>query len=284
MNLSKLFICLAIGNACFSSYINASDDNFFQIYQDAAISSASGTPWSSSRQLQLVQRANEFSSQTLDKYQEKFYPMSEEDLKEFYYVNQTNTIPFFAYSSMIDMQSGAVKAISAEAASTQTTAMAFGIQRIFNREMPAATVEGGWGKLKRYNDLAILNIFKKEDAVLNGVIFQLPISDLMILSKREVGYNLIPVAVTNWSDAIDEQKEPEFFIAYTFMAPERTTYTNTYVNPIPGYLNFLQNGLKLQGNDFLAMWWATTYLADQKTLVNVLPYKDVDLNANKEKP
>lgn len=288
MSLSKLFFYLTIITTCFSSVIQANNDNFYRAHQDSAISSAAGTPWNATRQLQLVQKAGDFSSQTINNFPQKSHPINESDLKEIFAANQSKTIPFFAYSSMIDMQSGAAKAISPAAAATQTPAVAFGIQRIFNREMPASTVQGGWGALKRPNDLAILNVFEKEDAVLNGVVFQLPISDFMILSKREVGYDLIPVVVTKWSEAIDNEKEPEMFIAYTFRAlnptkEETTPYTSAHVNPIPGYFNFLQNGLNIQGNDFKAMWWATTYLADQKTLVSALPYQDIDLNTNNTK-
>jgi|688.fasta_scaffold26755_2 hypothetical protein len=287
MKLSQLFIGLVVGSACFSSFVYANDDYFYRAYQDFAISSAAGTPWNATKQVQLVQKAKDFGSQMITRFPQKSYPINEVDLEAVFQENQSSTIPFFAYSSMIDIQSGAAKAISPEAASTQTPAVAFGIQRTFNREMPAATVEGGWGKLKRSNDLAILNVFEKEDAVLNGVVFQLPLSDLMILSKREVGYDLIPVVVTKWSDACDDQKEPEMFIAYTFRAPnpstEGSSYTSAHINPIPGYFNYLQIGLQLQGDDFKAMWWATTYLADQKTLVTSLPYQDVDLNAVEEK-
>ena len=237
------------------------------------------------RHLKLVQKANDLYSQFSEHLHRKTYPLSEEDLQQIYLEAQSHTIPFFTYSSMIDKEAGAVKAISPDAAATQFPAIAFGIQRTFNREMAASTVEGGWGVLKRPNDLAILNVFEKKDAVLNGVVFQLPLSDLLILSKREVGYDLIPVVAMRWHDAIDEKNEPEIFIAYTFQAPnyngEGIRYTHANINPIPGYFNYLQKGLNLVGDDFKAMWWATTYLADQKTVVNELPYRIIDLKAPK---
>lgn len=285
MKILQFITVLSIGATSFFTSVHADEDNSYSIHQESAISSAAGTPWNAIRQLELVQKANGFRSQQ-ENLQKKSYPISEEELQQIYDSAQSATIPFFAYSSMIDMDSGAVKAISTDAAATQTPAIAFGIQRTFNREMAAATVEGGWGTLKRPNDLAILNVFDKEDAVLNGVVFQLPLSDLLILSKREVGYDLIPVIVTRWSEAIDGQAEPQLILAYTFQAPnysgEGTRYTNTSVNPIPGYFNFLQKGLNQFEDDFKAMWWATTYLADQKTLVNQLPYQIIDLKANKE--
>jgi hypothetical protein len=272
MNILKLIVVLSVG--VFAS-IHADEDNFYRTYQEAAVSSAAGTPWSATRQIGLVQKANALRSQSNQLVQKKSYPISEEDLRDIYAQNEQ--ITFFAYSSMIDRESGAAKAISVEGAATQTPAVAFGIQRTFNREMAAATVAGGWGALKRPNDLAILNVFEKQDAALNGVIFQLPLSDLLILSKREVGYDLIPVIVTRWSDAVDDQKEPEMFLAYTFQAPHDPRYTNVTINPVPGYFNFLQKGLNLMGEDFKAMWWATTFLADQKTRVNELPYHVIDL-------
>lgn len=284
MKLLQLFTVLSMGIAPFlTTMVHADTENSFQIHQEAAISSAAGTPWCAARHVELVQKANALHSQFCEKHQRKTYPMSEEDLKKIYQTAQSETIPFFTYSSMIDIEAGAVKAISANAAATQILAIAFGIQRTFNREMAAATVAGGWGALKRPNDLAILNVFEKKDAVLNGVVFQLPLSDLLILTKREVGYNLIPVIAMRWHDALDGKKEPEMFVAYTFQAPDYTgegvRYTNANVNPIPGYFNYLQKGLNLMGDDFKAMWWATTYLADQSTVVNVLPYQVVDLKA-----
>lgn len=285
MKLLRLFTVLSIGIAPFlTSMACADEENSYRIHQEVAISSAAGAPWSAQRHLELVQKAKNLHSQCSKNFQRKSFPMSEEDLRQIYQEAQSNKILFFTYSSMIDMEAGAVKAISPEAAATQMPAIAFGIQRTFNREMAATTVEGGWGALKRPTDLAILNVFEKEDAVLNGVIFQLPLSDLLILSKREVGYDLIPVVAMHWDEAIDGKKEPEIFIAYTFQAPnykgEGVRYTNANINPIPGYFNFLQKGLNLVGEDFKAMWWATTYLADQKTVVNELPYRIIDLKAD----
>jgi hypothetical protein len=251
--------------------------NPYGIYQREAIQSAETLPWSPARHQDLLKAAALHAS-LIEGVQELTYPVSEADLQKIF--GTSSTIPFFAYSSMIDKDAGAVKAISAEGAHTREPAIAFGIQRTFNREMAAATVEGGWGPLQRPNDLAILNVFRKEDAILNGVLFELPLSDMLILSKREVGYKLIPVLITRWNDALD-RREPEVILAYTFQAPdyagEEIRYTNDHVNPIPGYFHFLQKGLNVMGDDFKTMWWSTTYLADQNTQVNELPFGSIDL-------
>jgi hypothetical protein len=285
MSLISRFFLLSISVVCgFSLSLPAEEENFYQKYRYSAISSAAGTPWSAEQHLRLVQQANAFREELAHQFKQKAYPISEEDLKEIYQNAESDRILFFAYSSMIDKESAAVKAISAESAATQAPAIAFGIQRTFNRELPAETVEKGWGPLKRYNDLAILNVFDKEDSVLNGVIFSLPLSDLLVLSKREVGYNLIPVVVMLWENACNEEANHEMFIAYTFQAPdytgEGTHFTNSHINPIPGYFHFLQNGLNLFGSDFTAMWWATTFLSDQATLVKELPYQDPRLKSS----
>lgn len=273
----KIFITLiAIG---FSFALNATDNPYKEL-RAAAISGASGTPWSAGKQIELVEKANALSPTLIDGRKRLAYPISEKDLKGIY--GELKTIPFFAYSSMIDKNAGAVKAISLEGAATQTLGVAFGIQRTFNRQLPASTVEKGYGVLRRPNDVAILNVFEKEDAIINGVIFQLSLADLMILSKREVGYELIPVLAMKWEDVVSGKVEPEIFVAYTFLAPDVTVnvdaYTSEHVNPIPGYVNFLQAGLNAQGEDFKAMWWATTFLADKKTSIRELPYKEIDLS------
>jgi hypothetical protein len=275
----KLFTTLVALGISFALYANS--DNPYSSLRSAAISGASGTPWGAARQVELVEKATALRSSLIHEGMNLAYPISEDALKGIY--GDQKTIPFFAYSSMIDINAGAVKAISPEGAATQTPAIAFGIQRTFNRQLPASTVEGGYGALRRPNDVAILNAFEKEDAVINGVTFQLSPSDLMILSKREVGYALIPVLAMKWDDAVKGNSEPEIFVAYTFLAPDVTinmdAYTSEHVNPIPGYVNFLQSGLNAQGEDFKAMWWATSFLADKKTSVRELPYHEVDLKA-----
>lgn len=275
MKLFGFLTSLGIGVLFLVSELRASEENPYCIHQKAAITSAVGTPWKAVRHLEIVEAA---AFQTQNHYR-RVYPISEADLQQLYQEEQREVIPFFAYSSMIDKEAGAVKAISPEAAATQTPAIAFGLQRTFNRKMNSETVQGGWGALQRENDLAILNVFEKQDAVLNGVVFQLPLSDLLILAKREVGYDLIPVWIQDWDNARNEQQKPEIFLAYTFQAPDHTGFTSAHVNPIPGYLNYLQKGLEGLGEDFKAMWWATTYLADKKTSVSELPYRYIDLNA-----
>ncbi|CCB86044.1 putative uncharacterized protein [Parachlamydia acanthamoebae UV-7] len=253
------------------------ENNPYQLFKDAAINSTVGTPWKAKKHQELIQQVTA-ARPDIVKVKTLAYPISEENLKELY-GNQTS-VPFFAYSSLIDKGSPTAKTISSQALETLTPAVAFGIQRVFNREMPSNVAEK-WGNVRRSNDVAVLNAFVKNDAVLNGVLLQLPLPDLLTLTKGEVGYDLMPVLVVRWNDALDESKPAELILAYTLIAPDYKgtgdRYTNDKINPIPGYVKFLQNGLKNFGEDYEAMWWATTFLADKKTLINEMPDHEVNM-------
>jgi len=255
------------------SFVGVCDDNPYRVHNQAAIAAAAGTPWSAARHLFLVERVNEqFLTQIVLPY-----PIAQDDLKGLY--GKQKTVPFFAYSSMIDPESAAAQAISPTGRSSFQPAVAFGIQRVFNRELDHKVVTAKFGPLRRDNDLAILNAFEKQDVAVNGVLFNLTLPDLLILANREVGYDLIPVPVILWDEAMGDE-EPSIIVAYTFRAPdyigEGTRYTNPAINPIPQYVALLQKGIQQLGEDFEAMWWATTYLADKKTPLSEMPYHEVD--------
>lgn len=272
---------LALIAACsFSSFASAEESvNPYQAHKEAAMTAVTGAPWSAERHLYLMKKVERVKEQLLSNAKRIEFPIEEEELKELF--KNSQTIPFFAYSSLIDKNSPAAKAISEASLATHTPAVGFGLARIFNRVMDASVAEK-WGPLARPNDVAILNAFEKEDAATNGVVLQLSFEDLQILAKREVGYDLVPILVTLWDDAVEPGKrDPVIFLAYTFIAPDNlhkcTRYTCPFVNPIPGYVAFLQNGLKPFGKDFEAMWWATTYLADKHTQLGELVHQEIDL-------
>ena len=115
---------------------------------------------------------------------------------------------------------------------------------------------------------------KSVHAIINGVLLQLSLSDLQILWKREVGYDLIPVLAMSWDEAANVQQDrPAIILAYTFRAPDYTRegvrFTNPAINPIPGYVEYLQKGLKQRG------------LADKHTLLLEMIDREIDLEARK---
>lgn len=289
MKINKIITVLLVSGMCSSAMAYELNSTYetespYKAHREAAVSSAVGTPWNAKRHKQLIKSATDASA-LLEDAPDLSYPISEESLKEIY--GDKATIPFFAYSSLIDKESPAAKAITPTALATLTPAIAFGVQRTFNRKMPGSAAEN-WGALRRPNDVAILNAFEKEDAVANGVVLQLPMADLMVLAKREVGYDLVPVLAMRWNDAIDSNKTPELFVAYTFIAPDYEgsgeQFTSDQINPIPGYVTFLQKGLKPFGEDFEAMWWATTFMGDKETPLSEVIYSDIDLGETPAAP
>jgi hypothetical protein len=279
--MKKIIALSCLVTICFSAAAFCEGmDNPYQIHSKAAILSVTDTPWNAERHIALVEKANEQKGRLMNGAPSKSYPISESDLKALYEHLNEKTIPFFAYSSLIDNESSAAKAISSEGILTSQPAIAFGIQRTFNREMDPKVAEN-FGALRRPNDVAILNCFEKKDAIANGVLLQLSLPDLRILCKREVGYDLIPVLAMLWDEAADAQQDhPSLILAYTFRAPDYTgegeRFTNPAINPIPGYVEYLQKGLKQRGKNFEAMWWSTTYLADKHTLLSEMIDREID--------
>jgi len=287
MKINKILTMWLVTGVCSTAFAFETNSSYqtdspYQAHKETAVSSAVGTPWKAKRHKQLIKSVTDATG-LLENAQDLTYPISEESLKEIY--GDKATIPFFAYSSLIDKESPAAKAISPTSLATHAPAIAFGLARTFNRQMPSSAAEN-WGPLRKPNDVAILNAFEKEDAVVNGVVLQLPLADLMILAKREVGYDLVPVLAMRWNDALDENKSPELFVAYTFIAPDYEgtgeQFTNDRINPIPGYVTFLQKGLQPFGEDFEAMWWATTYMGDKETPLSEVIYSDIDLATTPE--
>lgn len=173
----------------------------------------------------------------------------------------------FGYGSLVNPESAA-RTLSPEAMKTYQPAVAFGMQRTFNRKV---TDTERWGPRERPSDVGMLNVFKtgnQLDAV-NGVIFAVNREDLEALIKREVGYDLVPIPIVSWKEAIDSQATPNFQTAYVFLSPEEPrqgkVFVDPCVNPVPGYAMASKEGAALNGKSFLKLWLESTFLADRKT-------------------
>lgn len=237
------FLTLAIASACCLSSLGEATP--YQIHRESAMISAVGAPWSAEQHLNLLEKAHQ-NATLLEETVTIARPYTEEDLQELY--QNRDTIPFFDYSNLMDPES-----------STHTPAIAFGILRTFNYVMAP-------------NDMAILNVFEKEDAITNGVLLDLTYADLLTLSAKEVGCDLMPMLVTYWDQATNQ--DPQIFVAYTFIAYDNLNkclrYTSPFANPNPDYVTHLQKWVTQFGKDFEMMWWATTYLADKQTSLGEL--------------
>lgn len=210
----------------------------------------------------LSAQAQRFSAEHLAKYPNFEYPVKDPQLITALFPDEKAVI--FGYGSLVNKTSAA-RTLSPEVMSTYKPVLAFGLKRLFNYKVGST---GNWGTPERPTDLAMLNVFKtgNMDNMVNGVTFEVPLSDLRQLIKREIGYDLVAIPVIAWDDKGDN---PHFFVAYTFSASSEQrdgkSFISPCINPVPGYARASRDGAAAIGKEFLDFWVKTTYLADKKT-------------------
>ncbi len=245
-----LAVCLLF-NLCIYSTVIADEENFY--------------PWSDEKHAFMVDHATKVWSSKIFSYPTLQYPVS--DPEQLYSIYNRETIPIFSYGSLLNKES-ASRTLSEKAMTTHRPAVSFGTKRVFDRHVPTTT---RWGPMERPNDTGMLNIIQTDDLshVVNGVVIEVDIDDLKNLLYREEGYDLVPIVVTCWIDAVDGEATPQFFVAYTFQASDEERddihYTNRYINPVPGYALASKKGAEQYGESFLNLWVSSTYLADKET-------------------
>ena len=107
--------------------------------------------------------------------------------------------------------------------------------------------------------------------VINGIVMDVDSKDLFRLIQREIGYDLVPMLVADWEEAISENPSIKMEIAYTFIVPNELRngidYTQPKSYPLKEYLHAIQKGSAVFGHQFLDFWNATTYLGNGTTTV-----------------
>lgn len=175
----------------------------------------------------------------------------------------------FGYGSLMNKTSAA-RSMKPEAVDSMKPAVAFGVKRLFNYTVHDPS---RWGNEQNRKERAMLNIAPTLNisSMANGVVVEVDAEDLTKLVDRETGYDLIPILVVSWDDAISQNPEIEVRVAYTFAAAnelrDHTAYTSTEFYPVVGYLHAVQEASQSYGPSFGAFWNATTYLADGTTSV-----------------
>lgn len=168
------------------------------------------------------------------------------------------SIKIFSYGSLMDFDSAA-NTLSEQSMKTFKPAVAFGVKRLFNRDVPIKP-NSKWGIPKNENARGMLNLVKEEDQMVNGVIFEVRREDIPSLLYREEGYDLIPVIAKDW-----EANNAKCDIAYTFYAPPESPYTSNSIDPRPKYYELSRDAAKHYGPEFYDLWFSSTYLSDGKT-------------------
>jgi len=254
MNKILLIIYLAISA---SSILTAETDPFLML-----------SPWGLPRQEFLAEQGKAYSTGLEKKYPTLEYPISKESLAKLFTLWGASKIEFVGYGSLVNPASAA-KTVSQEVIDTFRPVVCFGGKRIFERNY---VNNAHWGKRIRNNDNGMLNVIpvKNLSQMFNGVSMQVSLEEMVHLTEREIGYDLIPMLTLHWDEAMDQNnRTPKFFLAYIFSASSEKRgneiHVSPCVNPVPGYSYFSMAGAAEYGKAFLKFWVDTTYLADRKT-------------------
>ncbi len=166
------------------------------------------------------------------------------------------TIDIFSYGSLMDRQS-ASKTMSEKTLQTMRPAVAFGVKRLFNRDVPIKP-NSKWGQPNNPQARGMLNVVPSDAKdVVNGVVFTVSVDEIPDLLYREEGYNLIPVVVQNWKESGHN------YYAYTFSA--QAPYTNDTIDPRPMYYELSRDASGRYDPAFYSLWFQTTFQSDGKT-------------------
>jgi len=201
--------------------------------------------------------------------------------KEFLWPNWVETIKdqakkhgsvsFIGYGSLINPESS--KRTLGETYNQVVTA--FGVKRIFNFSLGDEDYIENGGRNKKSSDpshRACLNVVEAEDdnTKLVGVLVNLKLDQIDAFTKREHGYDIIPV---------DYESSKSSGEAYVLIARGKGVGIGHMVQddilPNESYLQTCIDGAKTHGDEFLAAWLDSCYLADGKTkLIESSFYKE----------
>jgi hypothetical protein len=193
----------------------------------------------------------------------------ETDLRE----SGRKTIRLFGYGSLLNLES-ALRTFPGTA-ERFTPALAFGIVRLFNFEMPEA-VRRRYTLFKNPLERGLLNarVTGFMTDVANGVLVDVGIDEIQALRTREVGYDLRPLVCVPW----ERGSEAVPVLAYVLTCPDRLwegrPLTNRELSPHRGYLRQCCEGAKSYSEGFGRFWQETTYLADGETRISTTSWME----------
>jgi hypothetical protein len=168
------------------------------------------------------------------------------------------------YGSLMNAKSAArtVRPVSAA-----RPVIAFGVRRVFNYIMPDDLL-AKLGRSSVRPARAALNVYPSPDPgdAVNGVYIEVPLEDVPALREREKGYDLRPAACLNWNTPGGEP-----FVGHILCAPDAPSmgerHTDDTLQPQPEYASLCREGAASFGEEFVAFYLATTFLADRCTTV-----------------
>ncbi|MCP5113940.1 MAG: hypothetical protein GY953_24160 [bacterium] len=163
------------------------------------------------------------------------------------------------YGSILN-EASAAHTLSSSSLATRRPVVAFGVRRIFNYQGPAGG--GAYGPPESPQHLAALNtrVTSSVEHALNGGLVDIAAADIDPLRRRELEYNLEPVACLDWAAPHD----PPFF---AYLLECTTARANNSLLPHLRYYQVCREGAAGFGPEFLDFFLHSTYLADGVTSV-----------------
>lgn len=176
------------------------------------------------------------------------------------------TLGLVGYGSLMNGDSAA-RTLTREQVRGRRPVVAFGVRRVFNYPIPPGNRSYGGGGPAAGRPAA-LNVRQTYDIgdMVNGVLIDIGRTQLPDLCRRELNYDLVPVACLDWN-----RPESSPFRASILSCPETlcqedgSTGTSDRLVPQPDYLRVCRQGAAEFGAAFLDLWLATTFLADGRT-------------------
>ncbi|MCD4695070.1 MAG: hypothetical protein K8S16_02420 [Bacteroidales bacterium] len=184
---------------------------------------------------------------------------------EVYLENQNETtLKIIGYGSLINAQSAALTV----RAQKRTPVMAFGVFRVFNYVISKNNARYGVFDNPRQRAALNIRVTNKVSDFINGLLIEVPVSDIQALREREIAYDLIQVPCIMWDNL---NCEP--FYAYILYCPYKEfdgkEKTSNIIEPHTAFYQVCREGAQSFGDNFLKCWKSTTFLADGKTSMEI---------------
>ncbi len=201
-------------------------------------------------------------AEKLQDYPYHCYPYH--DLKEQLAEQNQDSLLLFSYGSLMDKQS-ASRTLSPQTLQSYRYALAFGVQRYFDRDVPIYP-NSKWGIPDDPRARGMLNVRKTDylEQFVNGVLIEVPLNDIQDLLKREEEYHLMPVVVVDWEAFL--RGEEAWQIAYTLYASQSAPSTSLDILPRPHYYELVRDAAKGGGPLFELLWYQTTFYANGRPI------------------
>jgi predicted ATPase len=181
--------------------------------------------------------------------------------------SEEKSLLLFGYGSLLNKIS-AERTINKETVALHKPMISFGMQRIFDYNMPDAVRSRSHYTINESKPKHIALFNARYTGSLcdssNGVLFRISIDDIPALREREVGYDLVPIVCVNWKSDYKLKVR-----AYTLGCSGRLwkgkMLSDESLLPNEEYYHLCRSGAEAVSKEFLDFYLKTSYLADRIT-------------------